>query len=586
MHDGLVNIGTRAFCGLKFSSPIVFSKNLTSIGLGAFSDCTFAGGFSLNDGISSIKPDAFYGTNITGTLKLPKGIESIGGLGYFIHANGTFGNTQIEKLITGDNLQIINQYAFRNCLMLKSIEIGKNVSFIGEEAFANCTALNSIVCLAKEPPQLDPSAFVGLQAFNCVVEVPEESVGAYRAASGWSSFGNITPHHELSLSVTNITCLNKGISRDVILKAESEWEIAEIPSWIHVTSDGGGIGGGVVKVTIEPLASGSGQREGDIVFRLKDSGYTNYMTVRQYDYAYEEDKEIVLQSASRAGCSPIPVFIVGEGYGAESIINGDFITRAHETMEQLFALEPYKSYRDMFSVSTAVSLSPVNAVMDINTRTETKFSLIFPSIYDNDMPRLESYAKTLCQGIDDSNIGNTLIIVLANCKAFNGSARHSNDGCEFAFIGTPDDYYPYDNRGLVQHYAGGAAFGGLATENITHLDFIKSCSCPECNGMNTYYTEKAAGRYENVTLSGKMDEAPWREFMFHSKYSGIVDMYEGGHRHLRGVWRSEANSVMNTYIAYYNTISRYAIYKEIMRKAGLNASLDEFIANDKIEIPQ
>ncbi len=580
MHDGVVSIGSSAFEELKFSAPIVFPKKLTSIGNAAFKDCSFVGDINLPDNISFIGAEAFWGTNLKGALELPKWIETIGGESPYY--NGPFANTQIENLTLGNNIEIINVRAFRSCTNLKSVIIGKNVSFIGESAFAECTSLNSIVCLAKEPPQLDPSAFVGLQAFNCVVEVPEESVGAYRAASGWSSFGNITPHHELSLSVTNINCLNKGISRDVILKAESEWEIAEIPSWIHVTSDGGGI----VKVTVEPLASGSGQREGDIVFRLKDSGYTNYMTVRQYDYAYEEDKEIVLQSASRADCSPIPVFIVGEGYGAESIINGDFITRAHETMEQLFALEPYKSYRDMFSVSTAVSLSPVNAVMDINTRTETKFSLTFPDIYYNDMLRLESYVKTLCQGIDDSNIGNTLIIVLANCKAFNGSACHSNDGCEFAFIGTPDDAYPYDSRGLVQHYAGGVAFGGLANEGTEHMDFIKGCNYPLCTALSHYYFEKTAGRFENVSISGKMDEAPWREFMFHSKYSGIVDMYEGGNHHLRGVWRSEANSVMNTYIAYYNTISRYAIYKEIMRKSGLNASLDEFIANDKIEIPQ
>lgn len=586
MHDGLVNIGDAAFCGIKFSEPIVFPKDLTSIGVGAFADCTFAGGFNLNDGISSIRPDAFYGTNITGTLKLPKGIESIGGPGRFIEPNGTFGNTQIEKLTIGDNIQIINQYAFRNCLMLKSIEIGKNVSFIGEEAFAYCSSLNSIVCLAKEPPQFDQSAFVGLQTQNCVVEVPEESVGAYRAAAGWSSFGNITPHHELSLSITKIDCLNKGISREVVLKAESEWEIAEIPSWIHVTPEGGSMGGGVVKVTVDQLALGSGKREGDVVFRLKESGYTNYMTVRQYDYSYEEDKEIVLQSASRGGCRPVPVFIVGEGYGAESIVNGDFIRRARETMEQLFAIEPYKNYRDMFSVSTAVSLSPDNGITDINTRNETKFSMTFPYFKSEDVSRLESYAKTLCQGIDNNNIGNALIIILANCNVFNGDSYHHVDGCEFAFIGNSNEIYPYDNRGLIQHFAGGAAFGGLAVESIAHIDFIKSCSCPGCSNLRTYYSEKAAGRFENVTLSGKMDEAPWREFIFHPKYSGIVDMYEGGYKHLRGVWRSEHESVMNSYIPYYNTISRYTIYKEIMRKAGLNASLDEFIANDKIEIPQ
>ena len=583
MHDGITCIDDRAFFQLKFSEPIVFPKNLTTIGEQSFSECSFIGEVNLPDCISRIGAGAFNQTNITGTFELPKGIEAVDGKQYM---PGTFASTQINNLIIGDNIEIISSYAFRNNNNLSSIAIGKNVSFIGEEAFAYCSSLNTIVCLAKEPPLLEQSAFAGLQTLNCVVEVPEESVGAYRAAAGWSSFGNITPHHELSLSITKIDCLNKGISREVVLKAESEWEIAEIPSWIHVTPEGGSMGGGVVKVTVDQLALGSGKREGDVVFRLKESGYTNYMTVRQYDYSYEEDKEIVLQSASRGGCRPVPVFIVGEGYGAESIVNGDFIRRARETMEQLFAIEPYKSYRDMFSVSTAVSLSPDNGITDINTRNETKFSMTFPYFKSEDVSRLESYAKTLCQGIDNNNIGNALIIILANCNVFNGDSYHHVDGCEFAFIGNSNEIYPYDNRGLIQHFAGGAAFGGLAEEGIAHMDFIKSCSCSGCNGLPTYYSEKAAGRYENVTLSGKMDEAPWREFIFHPKYSGIVDMYEGGYKHLRGVWRSEQESVMNSYIPYYNTISRYTIYKEIMRKAGLSASLDEFIANDKIEIPQ
>ncbi|TFU92109.1 hypothetical protein E4T81_13435 [Barnesiella sp. WM24] len=583
MHDGITCIDDRAFFQLKFSEPIVFPKNLTTIGEQSFSECSFIGEVNLPDCISRIGAGAFNQTNITGTFELPKGIEAVDGKQYM---PGTFASTQINNLIIGDNIEIISSYAFRNNNNLSSIAIGKNVSFIGEEAFAYCSSLNTIVCLAKEPPLLEQSAFAGLQTLNCVVEVPEESVGAYRAATGWSSFGNITPHHELSLSITKIDCLNKGISREVVLKAKSEWEIAEIPSWIHVTPERGSMGGGVVKVTVDQLALGSGKREGDIVFRLKESGYTNYMTVRQYDYSYEEDKEIVLQSASRGGCRPVPVFIVGEGYGAESIVNGDFIRRARETMEQLFAIEPYKSYRDMFSVSTAVSLSPDNGITDINTRNETKFSMTFPYFKSEDVSRLENYAKTLCQEIDNNNIGNALIIILANCNVFNGDSYHHVDGCEFAFIGNSNEIYPYDNRGLVQHFAGGAAFGGLAEEGIAHMDFIKSCSCSGCNGLPTYYSEKAAGRYENVTLSGKMDEAPWREFIFHPKYSGIVDMYEGGYKHLRGVWRSEQESVMNSYIPYYNTISRYTIYKEIMRKAGLNASLDEFIANDKIEIPQ
>ena len=138
---------------------------------------------------------------------------------------------------------------------------------------------------------------------------------------------------------------------------------------------------------------------------------------------------------------------------------------------------------------------------------------------------------------------------------------------------------------MVQYLIGGAGFAGLATESVSHYDFIKGCSCPACNSLSNYYSFKELGKYENITLSGKMEDAPWREFIFHPKYSAFVDMYEGGFNHLRGVWRSEAESVMGSFIPYYNTISRYIIYKQIMSRAGLTPTLDKFIENDIIENP-
>lgn len=96
---------------------------------------------------------------------------------------------------------------------------------------------------------------------------------------------------------------------------------------------------------------------------------------------------------------------------------------------------------------------------------------------------------------------------------------------------------------------------------------------------------KSRGYYANLTMSGKLNESPWHDFIFHPTYSADVDMWEGGYRHLRGVWRSESQSVMGTYIRYYNAISRYTIYQSIKKRAGLPYSLEDFIANDKIEKP-
>lgn len=181
------------------------------------------------------------------------------------------------------------------------------------------------------------------------------------------------------------------------------------------------------------------------------------------------------------------------------------------------------------------------------------------------------------------NMGNALIIMVSNYNSFDGWSSIEDDKCSIASVGIVDGDYPYDQRGLVQHFAGGEAFAGLGNEAVSHFEHIKGCSCSNCNALGNYVRMKNRGYYANLTMSSKMGDAPWRDFIFHPKYSQTVDMWEGGYNHYRGVWRSESQSVMGTYIAYYNAISRYTIYKEIMRRSGLAASMSDFMEKDKTE---
>ena len=79
---------------------------------------------------------------------------------------------------------------------------------------------------------------------------------------------------------------------------------------------------------------------------------------------------------------------------------------------------------------------------------------------------------------------------------------------------------------------------------------------------------------------------PWSHLIFHPKYSQFVDVYEGAYRHARGFYRSEEQSVMSTYIPYFNTISRESIVRRIMQYAGESYSFEKFVEKDKIEIPE
>ena len=141
------------------------------------------------------------------------------------------------------------------------------------------------------------------------------------------------------------------------------------------------------------------------------------------------------------------------------------------------------------------------------------------------------------------------------------------------------DPAPYDFQGLVHHEAGGHGFGKLADEYIYHNAFIQSCSCNCCGHVKEINQFKSYGFYENISLTGSMQEVPWSHMIYDPQYSNVVDVYEGAYMHTRGVFRSEATSCMNNNIAYYNAISREEY-------AGEPYSFDAFKAKDHESLPK
>lgn len=577
LPEGLKTIGPASFAYLRFRSPVKIPESVDIIGEAAFVECHFAEGrIILPKEVKYIDRKAIAWTNASGTLEYPKNIDAVLGRG----DGGQFGGNCFEKIILGDNVLQIQTKGFEDSKELKYLEIGKNVNFIGELAFAGSPQLATVVCLATEPPKVHSSAFTDVYFDKCVLEVPEKSIVAYRNATGWNQFRNITAHKDLAVNIPDIACLDKGAEREGMVRAESAWSVTECPSWVHVSPSKGTYKDNI-NIKVDAMPAGSTSREGRITFSLDGKNYTTYTTVRQLEYEYAEDTEITLQSATGAG-NEIPVFIVGEGFDAEDITGGIYMEKMRETMEYLFAIEPFRSYRDRFTVTTSISCSPESGTGDIyNVRQ---------NCFDSDGVRpnvtaLRQYVQSVSAHAG-RNMSNALIIMVSNYNSFAGWSSIEDDKCSIASVGIVESAYPYDQRGLVQHYAGGEAFAGLGNEAVTHFEHIKGCTCANCNALCNYQNMKGRGFYANLTMSSKMGDAPWRDFISHPKYSQSVDMWEGGYNHYRGVWRSEPQSVMGTYIAYFNTISRYTIYNEIMRRSGRTSSISDFMEQDKTELRQ
>ena len=575
IHSGVKRIERNAFAGLPIKFIPEFPEGLEYIGDDAFSGTGgMKGAFNLPSSLNYFGARSFAGAGLEGVLNIPKQVS--------ILYDEVFRDNNFTEVYASNDLQFIGNSVFENCSNLKRVLIEENVEYIGHRAFAGCKAITTFISLAKEPPILGTDTFVDMDFEHVVLEVPEASVEVYRNTAGWNNFKYITAYHELAMGLSEVTALNAGVKRETILRAQGPWEVISCPDWCTVYPMSADTKEDLT-IKVGELPSGSGNREGQIVFKLKDKDYTTYTTVRQFDYKYPEDVEIVLQEAS-AGAEEIPIFIVGDGFAAEDIIDGSYLELMNKQVEHFFNIEPYRTYRDYFTVTTAIAHSPESGIGNIIALKESRFETLDNNgSFRNNEQMLKDYVKDVSLHIDDDNLNKALIILMVNSECFGGNVSIENDGTTICFCPLSTDSYPYDQRGIIQHYAGGQGFGKLAQEDTYHYDFMSLCSCPGCNKTEEYNRAKSKGWYDNVSLSSKMNDVPWSHLIFHPKYSHMVDVYEGGLGHARGVFRSEINSCMNTYIPYYNTISRESIVRRIIEYAGKEYSFDDFVANDIIE---
>lgn len=567
---GITEIPLQAFSSCGFDGVLILHDGITMIGQRAFSYCKFKGELNLPSKLLILEDDVFSDCNFSGEIKLPQNLRSVGvrALGNNVRLSGTL---EFPPSVTS-----ISAGAFAAC-GFEEIIFSENLEYIGyinsyEGAFANCFNVGRIVCKGTIPANVvDSKVFEGVPKDNFTLEVPESVVEQYRAAPGWREFKRIAAHRELTCRPTIVKALNGKSERKLILDAEGEWEVESKPEWCTLSAMSGNK---KTELTLT-LESGTSYREGEIIFRLKDYDYTTSCRVYQYDFEYVEDEVLVLQN-HKVG-QGINLIFLGDGYDAEDISRGDYLQVMNEQMECFFAIEPYRTYRDYFDVYTAIAVSPENGIGGVNTIRDTKFGTTFT----NDVGLLGEYDEIFTYvmkipSVNESNLSQSLIVITPNTTDYGGITQMWEDGSAIAFCPLSGDNYPYDARGIVQHEAGGHGFGKLGDEYIYYNSFIDDCPC-----LGTFKWGKALGWYENLSLTGKMHEVPWAHFIFDDRYSDVVDIYEGGFTHTRGVFRSEQNSCMNNNIQYHSAISREAIVKRIMLYAGETYSFDEFVKNDK-----
>ena len=545
-HDGVTNIGGMG--GSSLSGELVLPPNLRELG-----------------------DVAFQGTKISKVI-FPDKLALMHGVGTFRNCIYLSGTLDLPK-----NVARIPQECFRDCYGITGLVIPEGVDLIAEKAFWGCSGLNSIVCEDEEPPLVLENAFFGVNKNNFTVEVPKGCVEKYRQAPGWSEFKRIAEYSNFVCRPAQANALNTAHTETLVLNADGAWTVEHCPDWVTLSKTSG-TGKTELRLTFNPMEHGAGNRRDSILFRMPAENHTTYCVVSQYDYEHEEDSYLTLQEHTKG--EGIDIVFVGDGFNGENISDGSYLELIRQQTEYFFGIEPYQSHREYFNVYVTFPLSQETGVNTMHTYVNNRFGTLYG--YIGDLCSIDRLLTETDEVMDyvvekspltNENLWRSVIILVPNSDAYNGVTDFWNN-VPFCICPPSNRPYPQDTRGVIQHEAGGHGFGRLADEEIVMSLW------PGSGVLKEIEEKQSWGWYQNIATTSNMKQVPWADFIFDTRYSDYVDVYEGAYGYMRGIFRSEANSCMNYGIPYYNTISRLSIMRRIFDYAREPFTMDYFYEHD------
>lgn len=289
---------------------------------------------------------------------------------------------------------------------------------------------------------------------------------------------------------------------------------------------------------------------------------------------YADGDVITLQFSENANAELV---FMGDGFTNKDLsVNGKYEVAVKTAIEHFFSIEPYNTYADYFNIYMVVAESEKEGV-GIKGSLGGSFRNKFGSAYGagteiicNEDTVFE-YAR---KPITISDNDKVTAIVILNSDKYAGTAYLYDDGNSIALCPMSSQEFPYDFRGIVQHEAGGHAFGYLADEYVYYDQEMPKSRIDYMLGL------REEGFYLNLDFTDDPEKVLWKGFFGLDGYE-MVGLFEGGYEYQYGVWRSEENSCMNNNIPYFNAQSRWAIYSRLMNLSGYNTDFEFFIKNDR-----
>lgn len=142
-------------------------------------------------GITSLSTQQFRGCTSLKEVTIPynEGLDTLPRL-YFESCSS------LVKVELPESLTKLGSQAFFRCSSLQSITVPSSVTYIDAGCFYQCSNLTRLIMLPTTPPTLYAGTgsndfLYGVNGSAFRIYVPDESVEAYKAASGWSYRANL-----------------------------------------------------------------------------------------------------------------------------------------------------------------------------------------------------------------------------------------------------------------------------------------------------------------------------------------------------------------------------------------------------------
>ena len=288
---------------------------------------------------------------------------------------------------------------------------------------------------------------------------------------------------------------------------------------------------------------------------------------------YSKDGEVMTLQTASVG-QGIDIVFLGDGYTDRDMSSGGlYETVMRQAMEEFFAEEPYKSFRNRFNVY-AVKVVSKNGRIGEGYSTALSSSFGGGSYIEGNNDKCYEYALKV-PGISSYN--DLLVMVLANSRRHAGTTFLFTEGqTAVAYLSSMDND-PDVFGDVLRHEAGGHGFAFLADE---YTQYEGTAPADHIAYYNDVYDR--FGWFSNVDFTNDPTKIRWSAFLSDDRYKNQVGIYEGAALYPQGAWRPTQNSIMRDNYGGFNAPSRWAIYQQIMKRSGESYSFDSFLTYDAV----